>query len=70
MIVNPYMCTETVHSTCVLEALFLLTMVINGIVPSVFRVLVMLLWRDFSVGYSFSAMESQDKICTDTSVLY
>lgn len=39
--------------------------------PSVLglRVLVMLLWRDLSVGYGFSAMDSQDRISTDTSVL-
>lgn len=31
------MSTETVHSSCVLEALFLLTMVINGTVAFCFR---------------------------------
>lgn len=29
----------------------------------------MLHLRDFSVGYSFSAMDSQDRICAHTSVV-
>lgn len=61
---------ETVHSFRVLEALFLLPMSINEIAAFWFRFLVMSLWRDLNVDDDFSAMISQDRISTDTSVVF